>query len=437
MESLLFDWTKDTLLYPVLHKIKANQIFVALKHRNFRLFWTGQWISLIGTWMQNVAQSWLVLELTKSAFWLGMVNAVQFLPILFFSLYAGIIIDHFPKKRILILTQTMMMFLAVILAVDTYLHTVVLWHVLIIGGFLGLSNTLDMPARQAFLVELVDSGDLRNAIILNSAIFNAARVIGPSIAGIVIAQVGIGSCFLLNAISFVPVIIGILMIKLPNLSSNSKDLMKEREPRPEELQNPGVMAEIKDGLRFVAKTPVILAAVILMAILNIFTFNFNVLIPLYAKNVFHGDAQLFGFLMTAIGAGALLGTLFLAANSKKAPRAGMVSIAAVAICIFELLVTPIKNYLIAYLILFMVGISVITYSTTSNTLIQTQTPNYIRGRVMSIYTLVFAGLSPFGSLFSGWVANLWGAPFALGLGAAIGLGAVILLIVRFPKVFSP
>ncbi|MCL6591718.1 MAG: MFS transporter [Firmicutes bacterium] len=439
--ALLINWPKNALLDPVLDKIKTSQIFASLKRRNFRLFWTGQCISLIGTWMQNVAQAWLVLELTKSAFWLGVVNAIQFLPILFFSLYAGTIIDRFSKRRILIFTQILMMILALILAVDTLLHTVVLWHVLIIAGLLGLSNCLDMPTRQSFLVELVGSGDLRNAIILNSAIFNAARVLGPSIAGIVIARVGTGTCFLINGISFIPVITGIVMIKpvIPSATPTDLVLLEKTPPVPkfiQPLQNPGALTEILAGLRFVAKAPVILSTVILMAFLNVFTFNFNVLIPLFAKNVFCGDAQLFGFLMTAIGTGALLGTLVLAANSRKPPKTRTVAFAAIAICVFELLITPVKSYYLAYLILFVVGISMITYSTTSNALIQTQTPHHLRGRVMSIYTLVFAGFSPFGSFFSGFIAHQWGAPFALGLGAVTGLVAVIVLLIRFPKVFS-
>ena len=391
----------------------------ALRHRNFRLFWVGQCISLTGTWMQNIAQAWLVLEITKSAFWLGVVSAVQFLPMLLFSLYAGTLVDRLSKKRVLILTQAIMMVLALVLAVDTLLKTVALWHILIIATLLGFTNTLDMPTRQAFMFELVGKEDLMNAIVLNSSIFNAARVVGPSVAGLLIAKLGMDWCFFLNAASFVPVIAGIAMIRLKSRAAPER--LQERE---------GLWPEIMAGLSYVRATPGILIPMTLMAIISIFAMNFNVLIPLYAKNVFHGGAKDFGFLMAANGAGALLGSGLLAAKSSNGPKFRNMLIAAVGICVFELLLVPVKVYGLAYLLLGLVGVSMITFTATTNSLIQVQTPHHLRGRVMSIFALIFAGLTPVGSLLSGAAAHAWGAPLTLLLGAMISLVSVLYLMVR-------
>lgn len=397
-----------------------SQIFASLKHRNFRFFWTGQCISLIGTWMQNIAQSWLVLDLTKSAFWLGVVSTIQFLPPLFFSLHAGALIDRVSKKRLLIVTQSAMMTLAFFLFIDVLTHTVRLWHILIAAGLLGLANTFDMPTRQAFMVDLVGREDLRNAIVLNSSIFNAARVLGPSVAGIIIAQLGNGLCFLLNAISFVPVIFGIFMIRL------------DSKPVKVQVSVAGVWNEIKDGLRYVRGTGVVLAAISLLAVINVFALNFNVLIPLYAKNVFHGGAQNFGFLMSANGVGALTSSLILAMRSQEKPTLRNLITAGLTLCLFELLLAPIRHFFLAYLLLVGVGFAMIAFTTTTNSLIQLHTPDHLRGRVMSIYTLVFSGFTPFGSFLSGSASNLWGAPLTMGLGGLISLIFITGLLIKNP-----
>lgn len=400
-----------------------QKAFAALRHRNFRLFWFGQCISLTGTWMQEIAQAWLVLELTKSAFWLGVVSAVQFLPMLLLSLYAGFVIDRFPKRNLLILTQSAMLVLAFLLALDTQLGTVNRWHVLIFAGLLGLVNTFDMPTRQSLMVELVGKEDLMNAIVLNSTVFNAARVIGPSVAGFALASLGTDSCFYLNALSFIPVIIGITLIRL------------ERRPTaPVPLQT-GVWADIQDGLRHIWKTPQILLPIALVAIINVFVLNFNVLVPLYAKNVFHGGAQDLGLLMSANGLGALAGAFLLTARGDNRPKTKTLAVAAAGICLAELFLVPVKSPLVAYLLLAMAGFAMIAFSTTANSLIQMQAPDHLRGRIMSVYALVFMGFTPFGSFLSGSVAHLWGAPAAFGLGAGISLLLVIALILNFAPLF--
>ena len=406
-----------------VRKIRSR-IFASLKHRNFRLFWIGQCISLIGTWMQNIAQSWLVLDLTKSAFWLGVVSMIQFLPPLLFSLHAGAMIDRVSKKKLLIVTQVAMMTLAFFLSIDVLTHTVRLWHILIAAGLLGLANTFDMPARQAFMVELVGKDDLRNAIVLNSSIFNAARVLGPTVAGIIIAQLGNSLCFLLNAISFLPVIAGIAMIRL------------DSKPCETRISAAGVWHEIRDGLNYVRGTPVVLAAIGLLAVINVFALNFNVLIPLYAKNVFHGGARDFGFLMSANGVGALVSSLILAMRSQEQPTLRNLVVAALALSLFELLLAPIHNFALAYLLLISVGFTMIAFTTTVNSLIQFQTPDHLRGRVMSIYTLVFNGFTPFGSFLSGSSSHLWGASLTMGLGGFISLIFIIALMIKKPALLK-
>lgn len=405
-------------------KAGFSQAVAALKHRNFRLFWLGQCVSLIGTWMQNMAQAWLVLELTNSAFWLGFVGTIQFLPILILSLYAGTVADRFPKKKILLTAQAVMAVLALVLALDVWLETVVLWHILIMAGMLGIANAFDMPARQSFMIELVGREDLMNAILLNSTIFNGARIIGPSVAGFLIDKLGIGWCFFLNALSFVPVIIGLTMIRLtkrPSLKST-------------QLQN--AWQEIKAGLNFAKSIENIMVPMAMLAVLSLFAMNFSVLIPLYTKNVFHGGADKFGLLMSANGLGALAGSILLAVKGSAGPRFRTLLTAAVGACVFELLLVPVRTYALAYLLLGLTGICLITFTTTANSLVQVHTPHQYRGRVMSIYAMIFAGFSPIGSLFTGSAAHAWGAPAALGLSVIICLSLMIGIAVHYRKKFA-
>ncbi len=240
-------------------KVWVAEHFPALTHRNFRIFWTGQCVSLIGTWMQNIGQSWLVLKITDSSFKLGLVSALQFTPVLLFSLFAGVFVDRFQKKKILLFTQTSLMILAFILATLTATNLIKYWHILILATILGFVNNIDMPARQAFIVELVGKEDLMNGITLNSAIFNAARLLGPAVAGFVMGLFGIAVCFYLNALSFIAVICGILMIRIPPKSGNDTPPQKTSKP---------VLDNIKEGLRYIRKTPVVFITVMLIAMIR-------------------------------------------------------------------------------------------------------------------------------------------------------------------------
>lgn len=272
-------------------------VWAALRHRNFRLFWTGQCVSLVGTWMQNMAQSWLVLELTHSPFLLGVVGALQFTPSLLFALVAGVIADRMPKRILLLFTQSASMLLALILGLLIFFDVVQYWQVAILAFLLGTIHTIDMPARQSFIIELVGREDLMNAIALNSFIFNAARIIGPAVAGLVITYLGIAACFFLNAASFVFVLGGLLLMRLEHQAAVQEEQVD-------------VLKDIREGLGYIRRTPIVFSTAM----------NFNVLVPVFAREVLHREAQGFGFLMSAMGVGAFLGALTLAYFSHRGPR---------------------------------------------------------------------------------------------------------------------
>jgi MFS family permease len=385
----------------------------SLKHRNFRLFWFSQMISLMGTWMQNMAQGWLVLSLTDSAFKLGLVTAVQFTPMLMFSLVAGAVADRLPKRRMLIVTQVSLMLLALILGILTVTNRVQYWHVIVLAGLLGTANAVDMPARQSFIVEMVGKADLMNAIALNSSIFNAARVVGPALAGLTIGWLGIGPCFLLNAASFLPIIISLMLIRTSP--------MGQKWEQPSEAR---LWENIREGLSYIGQTPLLFRTIILMALMSIFALNFNVLTPVLARDNLGQDAEGCGYLMSAIGIGALMGAVTLAMISHHGPRRKILLGGAVGLCTFEVLLALTTSYKWALLLLALTGWSMITFTASVNTTLQLNVPDHLRGRIMSVYALVFGGVLPIGSLFSGYVAQLWGAPRSLVLGALLGLFSV-------------
>ncbi|WXJ95443.1 Enterobactin exporter EntS [Neomoorella carbonis] len=400
-------------------EIGRFQALAALKHRNFRLFWCGQLISLMGTWMQNMAQGWLVLQLTNSPFLLGLVNAVQFTPMLVLALVAGVVADRVPKRRLLIITQSSLMLLAFTLGILTLTGLVRYWQVLILAGLLGIVNSFDMPARQSFVVEMVGKHDLMNAIALNSSIFNAARIIGPALAGLVIGRLGMAASFLLNAASFVAVIGGLLLIRVP----------EDSWPQQAETR---ILEKIGEGLDYIRRTPVILQAITLMASLSILTMNFNVLIPVLARNTLGQQAEGYGLLMSASGIGAFGGAVMLAFLSKNGPRRQLLLGGAAGLCLFQLLLAATRSYFVAFLLLAFTGWSMITFTASVNTTLQLNVPDNLRGRVMSVYALVFGGVTPIGSLFSGSIAHLWGAPAAMATGATMGMLSLIIIMYGLP-----
>jgi MFS family permease len=393
--------------------------FVALRHRNFRLFWFGQLISLVGTWMQTTAQAWLVLELTHSAWLLGVVGALQFLPVMFLSLFGGVLADRLPKRTVLLFTQSSAMLQAVILWVLVATGHVQIWHVLLLASLLGLTNSLDMPTRQAFVAEMVGREDLPNAVALNSSLFNMARILGPGLGGLLIAWLGLAPLFLLNAISFIAVIIGLALIEIKELHTPlmRPTLMKD-VPKQSTLQS------LREGLAYVAHTPSVLLILIVVGVISLFGINFNVVLPLFATDVLHSGPQGFGFISSAFGLGSLFSALWLAWGNNM-PSLRRLLTGALAFCVLEILFAVSHLYLLSLVLIAAVGFSQIVFSAAANTTLQTVAPDYLRGRVMSVYMLVFAGTVPLGNLFTGGIAHLFGAPIALLLGAVISLIAAI------------
>lgn len=378
-------------------KYKMNDAFPALTHSNFRYFWTGQCISLIGSWMQNTTQGWLVLKITQenSSFLLGLVNAVQFTPIMVFSLFAGVIIDKLPKKKILLFTQTSLMIIAIIQSLLVWTNSIKYWHLIILSLCIGIINTIDLPTRQSFVIEMVGKKDLMNAIALNSSIFNAARVLGPSIAGVVIAYFGMEICFFINAISFIPVIYGITKIKIENKNTI--------------LQKKNVFFEIKEGLTYISKSFTLISTLTLITVLGIFAFNYNILIPVFSVNVLGLSSKEYGLLMSSLGIGSLIGALSMATKSKNGPKKLILYISSFMVCILLMIIGLTKVYYTTAIFLAIIGAFNVIFSTTANSTIQLNSKDEFRGRVMSVYTLLFAGVTPFGSLFTGFIAESFGA----------------------------
>lgn len=386
-----------------------NNPFAALKSKNFRYFWFGQCISLIGTWLQNTALSWLVLELTKSAFLVGLFSAMQFTPQLFLSLFAGAIIDHLPKKKILILTQSTLMAIAFLLFVLIQTKKITYPILLVIALGLGVANTFDMPARQSFVVELTGQNLLINAVALNSLNFNLARVIGPAIAGILLKSVGMSVCFFLNGLSFIAVLAGLFLIDVGIKAMN-------------ESKGNGMIKDIAEGLRYTKSNKVILQTIVLVFIMNVFVMNFNVLVPLYTKYVLHKDEAGYGFLLSSMGVGALLGALFVASTSKKLALNRLYLSLLLCSSVLVLIGTN-KDYKLSSLLFSMIGFFMILFTTTANSTLQLSSADEYRGRVMSLYTLVFAGTTPIGSLISGSFAQAFRVS-----GAFIICGAVCFVL---------
>jgi len=401
--------------------------FVALRHRNFRLFWFGQLISLTGTWMQSIGQAWLVLELTHSALLLGVVGALQFLPVMLLSLFGGVLADRLPKRKVLLFTQSSAMLQATILWILVATGHVQIWEVLVLASLLGLTNSIDMPTRQAFVAEMVGREDLPNAIALNSSLFNMARVVGPGLGGIIIALFGVAPLFLFNAISFIAVIVGLALIKMNDLYAQAKrSTAKGEAPKQSTFQS------LREGLAYVAHTPSVLLVIVVIGVISLFGINFNVVLPLFATDVLHVGAVGFGFISATFGLGSLLSALWLAWGNRK-PSIQHLLAGAFAFCILEIFFALSHLYLLSLVLIAGVGFAQIAFSATSNTTLQTVTPDYLRVRVMSVYMVVFAGSVPLGNLFTGGIDHLFGAPIALLIGAGLSLiAAIVGWILRSP-----
>lgn len=384
--------------------------FPALSHRNFRLFWFGQCVSLVGTWMQNIGQAWLVLQLTGSPLKLGIVNALQWLPVMLLSFAAGPLVDRYPKRRILLVTQTVLMLLALVLSALVWSGRAQYWHVLVLALLLGCVNTVDNPTRQAFVIELAGRDDLMNAISLNSTVFNLARILGPAAAGLLIGAVGIAPCFLLNGLSYLAAIWALANLDLA-AAVRSEGALRLRE----------FGASIGAGIRYLGAKPELLWPIVLIGLLSLFVMNYNVVIPIFARELLHGGAREFGFLMTSLGAGSTLGALILAARSREGPNPRQLMLGALGMSVFSLMVGLQHGFLASCALLAATGICQITCTAQINATLQIHSSDAMRGRVMSVFNLSFGGVTPIGSLYAGSLVDGAGAAVDLVVSGAIGI----------------
>ena len=380
----------------------------SLKHRNFQLFFSGQMISLVGTWMDNIAEAWLVYRLTGSSLLLGTVAFAGQIPIFLLGPIGGLVADRFDRRSIIVATQTSSMILAFILAFLTLTKRVTVWEVILLASLMGVVNAFDVPARQSFLVEMVGREDLMNAIALNSSMFNSARVIGPSVAGILVASIGEGWCFFANAVSYIAVIAGLMMMRVQRSS------IEEHDASP--------LEHIMEGFRFVRNTAPIRTLLLLTGGISIVALPYSVLMPIFAARVLHGNARTLGVLMGATGVGALLGALALASRTKLQGLARLVAISCASFGTSLILFSLSRHYPLSVLLLVPVGFFVMVQMAATNTLIQAMVPDRLRGRTMAVYSMMFLGMSPIGALLSGTVADRIGAPWTVAIG---GMGAIV------------
>ena len=405
-----------------LTKIDWTRSFSALSHRNFRLFFWGQLISVVGVWMQITAQQWLVYRITGSQTSLGMVTFIGFLPVLLLSLFMGVITDQFPRRTLLVATQVWFMVLAFILALLTWLHLIEYWHILALSFLTGIANALDMPARQAFVVEMVDDekDDVLNAIGLNSALFNIARIIGPAIGGAVVGALGEAPAFTLNGISYLAVIVALMMMKFsipPKTASRGHSLDK-----------------LKDGFGYIAAEKMIFGLVIVVAAISLVGFGALTLVPVFAKDILQIGAEGFGHLLSAQGVGALIGAgiLIFFGDYLHKGRLLIFSRFLLGPAILALAISRIPW--VSMVIMGVIGYSFITQLTLTNTLIQTVVPDELRGRVLSTYTWAIGGFYPLGSLLMGFLGDQLGAPTTATIAGSGSLLIIIVSLFLFPKV---
>ena len=400
-------------------RLARTRAVAPFRHRNYRLFFGGQAISLVGTWMQQVAQAWLVLTITNDPLWLGIVAAAQFLPVMILGLFAGVLADVLPKRQTLLAVQVVMMVLAALLAILTATGLVQVWMIVLLAILLGCANAVDMPVRQSFAYEMVGPKDVGNAVALNSAMFNGARVVGPAVAGLTIGIFGIAIAFALNAASFVAVIVGLWMMRDTELHGT------RLVPRPRSVRE--VFENLGEGLRYVRDTPVVLLAVTVVGLVATVGMNFTVLIPPLAANVLKSDAAGYGFLMTASGLGALGAAIALVIGGR--PHPVRIAGGAIVLGIASIGLAASTSFPLSLALMIPIGAGGITMAATANATIQLAVPDGLRGRVMSVYTTVFSASIPIGGLAVGAVASATGIPTTVAIGGllslAVGLGAYV------------
>ena len=396
---------------------RMPQTFRSLQHRNFQLYFAGQLISVAGTWMQVVAQAWLVYELSHSELMLGLVGFAAAIPSLLISPWGGVVVDRVNKRNLLVVTQSSAMVLAFILAALTFAGIVQVWEIIVLAALLGLVNAFDGPGRQAFVVEMVGREDLPNAIAINSMMFNGARVIGPALGGLLLATVGTAWCFFINGLSFLAVIVCLLLMRLT--------------PRAQVLEIGSPWNDLKHGLRYVLRHREIFALLMLALIFSVFGISYNTILPAFVDQVLHADATGYGVLNAFIGAGAVAGAFLIARYGDRGRRGRWLVWVDLAFPFILLAFAYNPNFGLALLLAFGLGVGFMLTFTIINTLLQTNVDDKMRGRVMGLYTLTFFGFAPFGNLAIGLLSNHWGMSLTIVLSAACALilSAIVILLV--------
>jgi MFS family permease len=394
--------------------------FPALQSREYRLFFFGQMISLSGTWMQSVAQGWLVYSLTKSPFYLGLVAAFGSLPILLFSLFGGIVADRIRKRNLLLLTQALSIIPALSLGILTDMNLISVWHVVLFATFLGTVNAFDIPARQAFIIELVGEKGLMNAIALNSTVFHGARLIGPVMAGMAIAYLGLPACFYLNALSFSAIIIALSKMKV---KSNTKE------------QTKGFLRDLSEGIKFVTSKPDIYRIILLIAVFSLVGLPYVALLPVFAVEVLRAGPQGFGFLVGAIGGGAFLAGLFLAYKGDVENKFRLMSLSCLCFSIFLLVFSISRSVYLSIAALLFIGWGTVSFFATANSFVQLSVSDNLRGRVISVYAFVFLGFAPIGNYLIGILADSFGVTRTVAFSSIICIAAsTLFLTTNFQKI---
>jgi MFS family permease len=387
----------------------ARRTFAAFAVHNFRLYFGGQVVSVSGAWMQRVAQSWLVLELTGSGVAVGAITAVQFLPILLLAPAGGLVADRLDKRKVLYVTQSLAAVIALTLGVLVLVEVVELWMVFALALALGLVGSVDNPTRNSFVMEMVGRSKLANAVALNSVLVNSARVIGPAIGGLLIVTVGIGWCFVLNAATYLVFITAIRLMR--------DDDIDRAEPERKER------GQLRGAVRYVADQPVLMATLVMSAVIGLFAYEFEVVLPLLARFTFEGDADTFGSMFAAMGIGAVVGGLFVATRGRTSPRAIVAAATALGLTMAATAIAP--TIWIAYMTLVMVGVSSSAFLTLGNSILQLEASPQMRGRVVGMRATAILGARPIGAPIVGWIGEYFGPRFALGLGALAAIGVAV------------
>jgi MFS family permease len=395
----------------------ARTFLSVRKHRNYRLFFTGQVISNIGTWMQRIAQAWLVLSLTHSPLAVGILALCQFMPFTLFSLVAGVVVDRLDAWRTVISTQLTQMLLASTIAVIALAGVAQAWHVYVIATLMGLVQVLDAPSRQALTFRMVGPLELPNAISLNSGVFNGARIFGPALAGVLIATAGAGVCFAVNAASYVAVLVGLALMRPAEFHP------VERRERPRSLT-----AGVREGISYARQDSRVWMTLTLVFVMSVFCLNFNVLLPVLAKQTLHSGPETFGILSAVFGIGALIGALVSGYVSRATMGTTTLGSAGFALC--QLMIAPVRSTLVVAVLLFVAGIFFTTWSANSNSLIQLSAPDHLRGRLIGLYFFAFAGTGTLGGIISGWLTSIGGTGLAFAIAGIVGVSTSLIVWLR-------